>query len=121
LPLRAAKGDVLVAVFVKPNRPKSALIGLRSAAGREAGTAVLELEVALAAPPALGAANAELIAFLAKVLRVPKKTLELESGLASRHKVVRIRGIELVAVQASLAAAGCVLPPRAGDGGVSSR
>ncbi len=93
LPLRPANGDVLLAVFVKPNRSKSAILGLRVLEGRAPGTAETELEVALAAPPVDGAANAELIALLARVLKVPKRSLELESGLASRHKVVRILGV----------------------------
>jgi uncharacterized protein (TIGR00251 family) len=101
-PLRAAQGDVLLSVFVKPNRSKSALLGARESDGREAGTSVAELEVALAAPPVDGAANAELVAFLAKRLRVPKASIVLESGLTSRHKVVRIRAADVELVRQAL-------------------
>lgn len=108
--LRAAGADVLLFVAVKPNRPKSALLSAKASPGRAPGEAVTELEVALAAPPVDGAANTELIAFCAKKLGLAKRDVELEAGAASRHKVLRLRGVELRAVRAALDAAGVIVP-----------
>jgi hypothetical protein len=48
------------------------------------------LKVRLAAPPEKGAANQELIAFLAKALDLPKSSLKLTGGAQSRTKVVAV-------------------------------
>lgn len=54
----------------------------------------LSAEVALAAPPADGAANAELIEVLARALSVPKRALCIALGKSSKHKVVEVTGLE---------------------------
>ncbi|MEJ2673296.1 MAG: DUF167 domain-containing protein [Deltaproteobacteria bacterium] len=51
------------------------------------------LKVRLAAPPEKGAANKELIAFLARVLNLPKSALKLNSGAQSRSKVVAVHDL----------------------------
>jgi uncharacterized protein len=51
------------------------------------------VKVRVASPPVDGAANKELIRYLAKRLGVPKADMELVSGLAARSKVFRVRGI----------------------------
>jgi uncharacterized protein len=48
------------------------------------------LKLRLAAPPEKGAANRELIAFLARALNLPKSSLTLTLGAQSRTKVVTI-------------------------------
>jgi uncharacterized protein (TIGR00251 family) len=48
------------------------------------------LKVRLAAPPEKGAANQELIAFLARVLDLPKSSLKLTGGAQSRTKMVTV-------------------------------
>jgi uncharacterized protein len=48
------------------------------------------LKVRLAAPPEKGAANEELIAFLARVLALPKRSFKLTMGAQSRTKVVMV-------------------------------
>jgi uncharacterized protein (TIGR00251 family) len=48
------------------------------------------LKVRLAAPPEKGAANRELIAFLARALDLPKSSLKLTLGAQSRAKVVAV-------------------------------
>lgn len=48
------------------------------------------LKVRLAAPPEKGAANQELIAFLARRLNLPKSSLKLIGGAQSRTKVVTV-------------------------------
>ncbi len=51
------------------------------------------LKVRIASPPVDGAANAELIRFLAKALRLPKRDIEIISGSTSKKKRILIRGI----------------------------
>ena len=48
------------------------------------------LKVRLAAPPEKGAANRELIAFLAQALDLPKSSFKLTLGAQSRIKVVAV-------------------------------
>jgi uncharacterized protein (TIGR00251 family) len=48
------------------------------------------LKVRLAAPPEKGAANRELIAFLARALKLPKSAFKLTLGAQSRAKVVAV-------------------------------
>jgi uncharacterized protein (TIGR00251 family) len=48
------------------------------------------LKVRLAATPEKGAANRELIDFLARALNLPKSSLKLTLGAASRTKVVAV-------------------------------
>ncbi len=51
------------------------------------------IKVRVKAPPVDGAANEELIRFLAKRLKVPRKSIELVSGSSSRHKQIAIEGV----------------------------
>jgi uncharacterized protein len=48
------------------------------------------LKVRLAAPPEKGAANRELLDFLARSLNLPKSSLKLTLGARSRSKVVAV-------------------------------
>jgi uncharacterized protein len=48
------------------------------------------LKVRLAAPPEKGAANRELIDFLALSLKLPKSSFKLTAGAQSRSKVVAV-------------------------------
>ena len=71
-------------VRVMPRAGRSGFGGLRDGA----------LLVRLAAAPVDGAANDELIALLAKALRIPKRDITIVSGERSRTKRVRIAGID---------------------------
>ena len=51
------------------------------------------LKIRLAAPPEKGAANQELIAFLARILELPKSSFKLTQGAQSRSKVVTVSGL----------------------------
>ena len=48
------------------------------------------LKIRLAAPPEKGAANRELVDFLARALGLPKSSLKLTVGAQSRSKVVAV-------------------------------
>jgi len=55
------------------------------------------LKIRVAAPPADGAANAELIRFLSARLGLPRHAIAVTAGQSSRRKVVSITGIESAA------------------------
>jgi len=70
-------------------------------ASRTEATGVHEeaLRVRVAAPPVEGAANKELTRFLARALGVPARDVEIVSGLASKNKRVRVRGVSAAQLQ----------------------
>ena len=67
-------------------QPKS---GQNKVTGFEDG--VLHLKIA--APPAKGKANQELLRFMANILGIAKSNIAIEKGLTSRRKVIGIRGL----------------------------
>jgi len=78
-----ADGTLGLTVRAKPRASVSRVLGVRAGA----------LEVAVAAPPVDGAANAELVATLAKWLRVSRTALTVITGATGRHKVVAVAGV----------------------------
>lgn len=52
------------------------------------------LKIRVAAPPAHGAANAELIRFLAARLGIPRTAIAITAGQSGRRKIVSITGLE---------------------------
>jgi uncharacterized protein len=67
---------------VQPGASRTAVAGLHGDA----------LKIRLAARPVEGAANAELVRFLAETFGVPKRDVTIEAGDASRRKRVAVRG-----------------------------
>ncbi|MBS0620873.1 MAG: DUF167 domain-containing protein [Verrucomicrobia bacterium] len=76
---------LLLPVKVVPKAAKNQIMGWENG----------ELKVRIHAVPEKGMVNAELIAFLAKTLGLPKSSIHLHSGETSRHKKVRIEGMTL--------------------------
>jgi|SRR5580765_1613495 uncharacterized protein (TIGR00251 family) len=74
----------------------------RAARTEIAGTRGGALLVRLNAPPVDGAANDELLAFLARTLGVPKSQLALISGGRARAKRVRVKGLTAAALATRL-------------------
>jgi uncharacterized protein (TIGR00251 family) len=70
-------------VWAKPRAKKSGIGDVR-----EDGS----LEVALAAPPADGAANEELLRVLGEALNVPDRNVVIVRGASSRKKLVAVTG-----------------------------
>jgi uncharacterized protein (TIGR00251 family) len=79
-------------VQVRPRSSRSAVLGVRDTA----------LEVALTAPPADGAANAELLKLLARVFDVRRGDVEIAVGTSSRSKVIAIYGLDAAEARARL-------------------
>jgi uncharacterized protein len=71
-------------IRVIPRAGRSGFAGVRDGA----------LLVRLAAAPVDGAANDELIALIAKALRIPRRDITIVSGERARSKRVRIAGID---------------------------
>ncbi|MFZ5891075.1 MAG: DUF167 domain-containing protein [Myxococcota bacterium] len=83
---------VYVTLRVKPRASKSRVLGEREGA----------LEVAVAAPPVDGEANAELVRTLASFFGVSRSQVQIASGQTGKNKLVRLNGIELAAVELKL-------------------
>jgi len=64
------------------------------------------LRVRLSAPPVDGEANAELVRFLADVLRVPVRAVEITAGHGSRQKTVTVAGADPAAAARALGLSG---------------
>lgn len=90
--LRATPEGIAIALVAAPRASRSEVVGVVE--GR--------LKVRVAAPPVDGAANAELIRFLAKTLGVPRGAVAVTAGAAGRRKTVLIRGIAAAAARGLL-------------------
>ncbi|WP_374574883.1 DUF167 family protein [Phenylobacterium sp.] len=62
------------------------------------------LKVRVTAPPADGAANAALTAFLAKTLKRPKSAVRVVSGETARLKILEIEGLDEAELTAAFGA-----------------
>jgi uncharacterized protein (TIGR00251 family) len=81
--ISSAEGGAAFPVRVVPRASKNEISGRQGEA----------VKVRLAAPPVEGAANEALIEFLAEVLEVRKRQIEILSGHASRDKIVCVVGL----------------------------
>ena len=79
-------------IRVHPRAKKNAITG-------ELGDA---LKLSLTTPPIEGRANEACIEFFAKLLRVPRSSVTIASGLTSRNKVIRVAGLTAVQVRERL-------------------
>jgi uncharacterized protein YggU (UPF0235/DUF167 family) len=69
------------------------------------------LQVRVSAPPVDGAANAALVTYLARTLRIPRSAVALAAGDRARLKRLRLHGEGLDARLAALLADAGLLPP----------
>ncbi len=88
-------GAVRFSVHVRPRSSRSAILGVREGS----------LDVALTAPPADGAANAELIKLLARALDVRRGDVSVVAGASSRGKLIEVNGMKTVDARARLSGA----------------
>ena len=77
---REDTAGVTFTVRVVPRASRSEIVGLHDGA----------LKIRIAAPPVEGAANDELVRFLARKLGVSRGAVRLVSGTSSRNKTIRI-------------------------------
>jgi uncharacterized protein (TIGR00251 family) len=78
---RQEGSDLILQIQVQPRASRDAVAGVMGS----------HLKIRLTTPPVDGRANEHLIAYLAKLFGVPKSSVILEQGAASRRKLLRIR------------------------------
>lgn len=78
------EGAIRFPVKVIPKSSKNAV----------AGVYMDSLKIKITAPPVDGEANEACVKFLAKMLKVPKNSVEIVSGHTGRNKVIRVWGME---------------------------
>ena len=94
VPLTSHGDSVHLPIRVIPRAGRTAVAGLRQ-------DAVL---IRLASAPVDGAANDELIAFVATLLGVPKRQISIAHGERSRTKRVAITGLTVAQIESKLSA-----------------
>jgi uncharacterized protein len=77
------KDGAILTVHIQPKASMTECVGIHGNA----------IKIRVAAPPVDGAANEELIQFLARTLALPLAAVHIESGTGGRHKRVRLRGV----------------------------
>ena len=90
--LRQSDKGVELMLYVQPRASRNQIVGLHEDA----------LKVKLTAPPVDGAANKECTAFLAKLCKLPKNSVQLVAGDSSRHKRFLLVGIDASNVESLL-------------------
>ncbi|HZR33241.1 MAG TPA: DUF167 domain-containing protein [Terriglobales bacterium] len=83
---------VTFAVKLHPRARKNAITG-------EVGDS---LKLSLTAPPVEGQANEACIAFLAKLLAIPRPSVTIAAGATSRRKLIRVTGLSAEQVRSRL-------------------
>ncbi len=73
----------ILTVHLQPKASTTECVGIHGSA----------IKIRVAAPPVDGAANDELIRFLARQLSIPITSVQIHSGAGGRHKRVRLRGV----------------------------
>ena len=83
LAIKESDHGVSFAVKVHPRAKKNAITGAVGDA----------LKVSLTTPPVEGRANEACVEFFANLLKVPRSSVTIASGLNSRNKVIRVAGV----------------------------
>ena len=94
--LRETPDGCTLAVRVQPGAKRTAIVGVYGE-GEQA-----QLKIALQAPPIDGRANAALTGYLAELFGLPKLSVQIASGHASRSKVCALRGVTPARVQQTI-------------------
>ena len=93
-----SKDGAVLMVHVQPKASRTECVGVHGDA----------LKIRVASPPVDGAANEELIRFLARELSVPPSAVHIESGAGGRRKRVALRGVTAETVMAKLGLQGSI-------------
>jgi uncharacterized protein (TIGR00251 family) len=81
--VRDTKDGAILTVHIQPKASTTEYVGIHGNA----------IKIRVAAQPVDGAANDELIRFLARTVALPLAAVHIESGTSGRHKLVRLRGV----------------------------
>jgi len=88
--VQETREGIILTVHIQPNASRTEVAGLYGAA----------LKIRVAAPPVDGAANAELIRFLARELSIPQRSVHIQSGANGRRKRVLMKALSAARVTA---------------------
>lgn len=91
--LKEVEGGVSIELVVQPRASRTRLVG-------EHGD---RLKLQITAPPVDGEANAAIVDFFSSTFRIPKRDVEIATGLTGKRKVVRIGGLDCETAQRLLA------------------
>ena len=94
--LESKDGGFIISLYIQPGASRTELIGVHNE----------QIKIKIAAPPVDGAANEELLQFLKKKLKIPKRDITLVSGESSRSKRVHVAGVDRDALVRVLMASG---------------
>ncbi|MDE3066154.1 MAG: DUF167 domain-containing protein [Verrucomicrobiota bacterium] len=83
--LRAQPGGALLSVRLQPRASRNEI----------AGAVGGELKIKVTAPPVDAAANQALLELLAEKLDCPRGRIELVRGHRSRHKILKLHGLDV--------------------------
>ena len=86
------KAGAVLTVYIQPKASTTECVGFHGDA----------LKIRVAAPPVDGAANDELIRFLARQLSIPAASVQIQSGASGRHKRILVKGATAQLVLARL-------------------
>lgn len=81
--MKECSDGIVFKIFVQPKSSKNMIVGLYGDA----------LKVKIAAPPVDGSANKMCVKYIAKCLMIPKSSVEIISGHASRTKQALVKCI----------------------------
>ena len=90
--VQETKAGAVLSVHIQPKASTTECVGIYGDA----------IKIRVAAPPVDGAANDELIRFLARQLSIPSTSVRIQSGASGRHKRVLIKGATAQLVMARL-------------------
>lgn len=91
-----SKHGAVLSVRVQPKASRTECVGIHGDA----------LKIRVAAPPVEGAANDELVRFIAEECGVPRASVLLQSGAEGRRKRLCVRGVTAEYVMARLTPGG---------------
>ena len=85
MPFLSSRGDldVILDLYVQPKASRSRIVGLHDKA----------IKLAVSSPPVDGRANKEVTAFMAKLFKLPKSSIEIISGHQGRRKRLLVSGL----------------------------
>jgi uncharacterized protein (TIGR00251 family) len=95
--IEVAEG-VMLNLLVQPRASHNQLVEVRGN----------ELKVRLTSPPVDGSANRLCIDYMAKILGIPKSRVSITRGEKSRHKTIKITGVEKASVLSILQSHGII-------------
>ena len=92
IPIKDTAAGATFAVKIHPRAKRNAVTGTLGDA----------LRISLTAPPLEGRANQACTEFLAEVLELPRSSITIAAGQASRNKLIRISGVSAAGLEARL-------------------